>query len=417
MLTKEHISDIPNFPPGRVDYIHADSFKRRLLNRAYKAFKTKKTSDPAFARFCVEQSRWLDDFALFIVLREKFSTGFFNQWPKELRDRDTRAIAEAQKKFANEISRQKFYQYIFFKQWHSLKSHCNKRKINIIGDIPIYVAYDSADVWANQDFFKLGRNKKSQFVTGTPPDGFCKTGQLWGNPVYDWKALKKADFSWWIDRIAHNLAMFDTVRIDHFRGLIAFWQVPAANKTAKKGRWVPAPKDSFLQRLFSEFPKEKIIVEDLGVITPAVRRVVAQYGLRGMKILQWAGSGKGGSNEHDLKNHIKQCVAYTGTHDNNTLIGWLETEAADLQKKKLLKAIAGKIGQPDIHWKIIEYLMTSRANLSIIPMQDILGLASDCRMNIPGTTEGNWQWQLTPRQITPTTQNRLKITTKKTGRA
>jgi 4-alpha-glucanotransferase len=210
--------------------------------------------------------------------------------------------------------------------------------------------------------------------------------------------------------------MCDLVRIDHFRGLIAFWQVPAANKTAKKGRWVRTPKDSFLGKVFKEFSKDSIIVEDLGVITPAVRRVVDEYKLCGMKILQWSTGGRGAANEHDLKNHIKRCVAYTGTHDNNTLMGWLETEAGELQKKYLLKAAHANPSDTDIHFKLIEYLMTSRADLAIIPMQDILGLSADCRMNIPSTVEGNWQWQMTARQIKPSVSRRLKIITKKTRR-
>ncbi|MBW8015029.1 MAG: 4-alpha-glucanotransferase [Planctomycetes bacterium] len=414
LLTKQDITDVPNFPSGRVDYTRADSFKRRLLKRAYKAFKAKK--DSAFEAFCDDHSAWLDDFSLFMVLRDKFQTGFWNQWPKGLACRDGEALAAAEKEFASEIVERKFYQYIFFKQWHSLKAHCNKRGVKIIGDIPIYVAFDSADVWANQSIFKLSKSGKPLFVTGTPPDGFCKTGQLWGNPVYDWKALKKADFKWWIDRIGHNLAMCDLVRIDHFRGLIAFWQVPAGNKTAKNGRWVRTPKDSFLDRVFKEFSRDSMIVEDLGVITPAVRRAVDKYGLYGMKILQWAGVGKAGTNEHDLKNHIKRCVAYTGTHDNNTLMGWLEDEAGDLQKKHLLKAAHAKAGDTDIHFKLIEYLLTSRANLTIIPIQDILALGSDCRMNTPSTIDGNWQWQMIPRQIKPSISRRLKIITQKTRR-
>ena len=415
LLTDRDISGVPNFPAGRVDYTRADAFKQRLLKRACKAFRPKKNS--GFEAFCVEHAVWLDDFALFTVLREKFSTGFWNQWPKELARRDTEAIVKARKTFAPDIAYQKFCQYIFFKQWHSLRAHCNKKGVKIIGDIPIYVAFDSAEVWANQHIFKLSRTGKPLFVTGTPPDGFCKTGQLWGNPVYDWKALKKTGFKWWIDRIGHSLSMFDMVRLDHFRGLIAFWQVPAANRTAKKGRWIRTPKESFLTGLFNEFSRDSIIVEDLGVITPPVRRAVDDYKLRGMKILQWASCSKKSPNEHDLKNHIKRCAAYTGTHDNNTLLGWLDTEAGKMQKTNLLKLAHANPEDTDTHFKIIEYLMTSKADLTIIPMQDILGLGSGSRMNTPGTIEGNWQWQMTPRQVKPSVSRRLKIITKKTRRA
>jgi len=414
LLTKQDIAEIPNFPQGRVNYTRADSYKSKLLKRAFGTFKSKR--DPSFEEFCMDNSSWLDDYTLFMVLREKFKTGFWNQWPKEFASRDGQAILKARKTFAAKIAYQKFCQYIFFRQWHSLKTHCNSRGIKIIGDIPIYVAFDSAEVWVNQGVFKLSKTGKPLFVTGTPPDGFCKTGQLWGNPVYDWQALKKTDYKWWTGRIAHNLKMFDLVRLDHFRGLIAYWQVPAVNKTAKKGKWIRTPKDSFLTKLFSEFPKDSIIVEDLGVITPPVRRAVDDYKLRGMKILQWATNSKLLPNEHDLKKHIKRSVAYTGTHDNNTLVGWLETEAHEMQKANLLKAAHASEEDTDLHFKLIEYLMTSKSDLTIIPMQDILGLDSKSRMNTPGTIDDNWQWQMTRGQIKPAISRRLKIITKKTRR-
>lgn len=414
LLAKKDITEIPKFPEGRVDYTRADSFKQRLLKRSHKTFKTKK--DHAFEAFCTDQSAWLDDYALFMVLRDKFRTGFWNAWPKDLAVRDIDAVKKAQKSLDERIDYHKFCQYIFFKQFHALKAHCNKRSVKIIGDIPIYVAFDSVDVWANQQIFKLSKTGNPMFVTGTPPDIYSKTGQLWGHPVYDWKTLKKEGFKWWIDRIGHNLKMFDLVRIDHFRGLIAYWQVPAGHKTAKKGRWIRTPKESFFRKVFQEFSSNSMIVEDLGEKTPAVRRAVDQYKLHGMNILQWANFSKIQPNDQDLANHIKRCVAYTGTHDNNTLLGWLETEASQIQKENLLKTVHATPGDDDIHWKLIEYLMTSRANLTIIQAQDILGLSANCRMNTPATVQGNWQWQMLPRQIKPSIAARLTIITKKTGR-
>lgn len=415
LLTSEDIKPTSGFQAGKVDFTRSSALKTALFDKAYDRFKNA-PPDPVFQRFCSENAQWLDDYCLFLALRQKLSTGFWYDWPIPLRDRQPAAIESAKREFAETIQKQKFLQYNFFRQWSRLKNYCTEKGIKIIGDIPIYLAYDSADVWANPQFFKLDKNKKPAFVAGVPPDPFCKTGQLWSNPVYDWNGLKKSDFSWWIDRIKHNLSLFDMVRIDHFRAFVAYWQIPAKHKTAKKGKWIRAPKDSFFKKLFENVPPDSIIVEDLGFITPAVRTFVDKLNLSGMRILQWAFSGDK-SNPHSIKNHTARSVVYTGTHDNNTLKGWFENELTDEQKQTVLKAIHAKPNTKNIHWKLIEMAMASRAHLAIIPMQDLLGLGEDGRMNRPGTIEGNWNWQITAGSVTSAIAGKLRKTTQNTRRS
>lgn len=415
LLTTGEIKDLPQFPKGKVNFTHSAALKSKLFDKAYKRFKNN-PPDPAFENFCDENASWLNDYSLFIALRKNLKTGFWCDWPKELRDRNPSAIQIAASKFANTINKHKFLQYQFAKQWTRLKDYCKAKGIRIIGDIPIYVAYDSADVWANPQFFKLSKNKKPAFLAGVPPDHFCKTGQLWGNPVYDWNMLKKNNFSWWIDRIKHNLSLFDMIRIDHFLAFVAYWQIPAANKTAAKGRWIRAPKETFFRTLFKTIPPRSIIVEDLGAITPAVRATVNNLSLTGMRILQYAFSNDPLTNPHYIKNHPKRSVVYTGTHDNNTVMGWFENEIGEKLKQTILKTIHAKPNAKDIHWKLIELAMTSRANLSIIPMQDIMSLGEEARMNTPGTIDNNWNWQITTGQVRAALAKRLRQTTKRTNR-
>ena len=415
LLTRNDTKDLPQFPKGKVNFTKSYALKRKLFNKAYKNFKNK-PPDPAFETFCENNASWLNDYALFIALKNHFQTGFWCDWPKELKDREPNAIQTAESKFAAAMNKQKFLQYQFARQWAQLKKYCKAKSISIIGDIPIYLAYDSADVWANQQFFKLNKNKKPAFVAGTPPDNFCKTGQNWGNPVYDWNMLKKDNFSWWIDRIKHNLNLFDMVRIDHFRAFVAFWQIPAANKTAAKGRWIRAPKDTFFKTLFKNISPKSIIVEDLGAITPAVRQAVNDHSMTGMRILQYAFANNPLTNPHYIKNHPKRSVVYTGTHDNNTIMGWLNNELTENQKQAVLKTIDAKPNAKDINWKLIELAMSSRSNLSIIPMQDIMSLDEKARMNIPGTIENNWNWQINQGQLRATHAKKLYEITKRTKR-
>ena len=312
---------------------------------------------------------------------------------------------------------QKFLQYVFFQQWNSLRSYCNQRGIQIFGDIPIYVEHDGVDVWTNPELFKLDNGKKPQVVAGVPPDYFSETGQRWGNPIYRWDVLKDTGYAWWIRRLQHNIKLFDLIRIDHFRGFVGYWQVPAGEANAINGRWVEAPAEDFLNALLRRFPQLPIIAEDLGVITPDVREIMHRFELPGMKVLLFAFGDDLPTNPYIPHNLPRNCVLYTGTHDNNTTRGWFEREAAPEIKERLFRYLGREVPAEYIHWELIRLAMMSVANMVIFPMQDILGLGEEARMNRPATSQGNWQWQLSPEQLTPSLAERLLGMTELYGRA
>ncbi len=353
---------------------------------------------------------------IFVALQERFGNSSWSEWPVGLRDRKKEDIAAVRSELDKTIEKEKFLQYMFFEQWFSLKDYCGRHGIGIIGDLPIYVAYESVDVWGNPDVFKLNRVKKPRFVAGVPPDYFSKTGQLWGNPVYDWASLKKSRYAWWVERVEHNLRLFDLVRLDHFRGFAAYWQVRAGNRTARSGKWAKGPGESFFDVLFKRIDRESIIAEDLGHITKDVRELVGKYGLAGMKVVQFA---FGDDDEDDLDNSFnpdRNCVVYTGTHDNNTIKGWFSHEAKAVQKQRLFDYLGRRVSGANIHTELIKLAMGSAARLCIIPMQDILGLGERTRMNLPGTTEGNWRWRLKPGQVTAEVVRELAKMTDTYGR-
>jgi len=416
LLTAKELADKPCFPDKRVDFHSVIPYKRKLLNKAYRRFKSRPIEQD-YERFCRENSFWLEDFALFSALRRHFGSVLWYDWSAQFRDSSKAAEQSLVSRLSDDINREKFLQYEFFRQWYSLKRYCNERGVKIIGDIAIYVSCDSADVWSKPRFFKLTKSRKPQVVSGVPPDYFNKAGQLWGNPVYDWPALKKADYSWWFERIGHNLKLFDVVRLDHFRGFVAYWEVQAGHKTAAKGRWIRAPKDDFFARLFKKFPDSAIIVEDLGHITPAVRAFVDKSGFAGMRIVLYGFDTDKKRNVHYPGTHIKNCVAYSGTHDNNTIQGWYESTSED-QKARLFECIGPKVPTGQLHWKLINVTMKSAANLTIIAMQDILGLGAKARMNLPGSfSESNWVWKLRKEQVTKAIAGKLNKTTKANARA
>lgn len=409
LLTRKELEDIPIFPKTQVDYRRVSAFKERLLNAAFERFKNMQKKQDYFV-FCVENKKWLEDFAIFVALHRHYRTRQWYDWPAEsgleqdrrckhgLRDRKKNTLKSMRCEIQQTVEREKFAQYIFFKQWFLLKRYCRQHGITIIGDIPFYVDYHSSDVWVNPEIFKLTRAKKTRFVAGVPPDFFSRTGQLWGNPVYDWKVLQETGYQWWIQRIKHNLRLFDIVRIDHFRGFVAYWQVPAESITAINGRWVRCPAEDFFDKLLKYIPSASLIVEDLGYITADVRNLIEKLGLTGMRVLLF-GLDDGPASPHNPQNYIKNCVVYTGTHDNNTIRGWFEKEARQTQKSRLLERFPHKVGQSEIHWEVVRLAMNSVANTVIVPMQDILGLGAEARMNRPASVRGNWRWRLTPRQI------------------
>jgi 4-alpha-glucanotransferase len=314
------------------------------------------------------------------------------------------------------VEKEKFLQYLFFKQWFSLKRYSNEHGVRIIGDIPIYIAYNSADVWAWPEIFKLTKAKKPKVVSGVPPDFFSRTGQLWGNPIYDWKALKDAGYRWWVQRVKHNLALFDIVRIDHFRGFIAYWEVPANQKTAVVGKWVDGPKEDFFNTLLKHFSSLPVVVEDLGYITADVREFIEKFRLMCMRVLLFAFDGDIARNLHCPHNHVENSIVYTGTHDNNTIEGWFEKEAKPEQKKKLFDYLGRKVSAGQIHWELIRLAMSSVGRVVIIPMQDVLGLGECARMNRPATVRGNWRWQLLAGQTRAVIARRLRRLTEIYGR-
>jgi 4-alpha-glucanotransferase len=374
------------------DYQNVSNFAKNSLTAiAFQGFLER--ADPQdkeqFAHFCEAQAFWLDDFAVFIALRNEFNQLCWNQWPEHFKERDIKAIKEARRRLNTKIEKIKFEQYVFFAQWLELKAYAKQRGVLLFGDIPIFVSYDSADVWANRQVFRLDESGQMSVVTGVPPDYFSAKGQRWGNPHYDWEYLKDTGFRWWVERMHTQLELFDILRIDHFRGLEAAWEIPAEEDTAIHGQWVKAPGKDLLNAIKAEHGSIPLVAEDLGVITPEVVKLRDEFGLPGMKILQFA-FGSGPDNPYLPNNYEKNCVVYTGTHDNDTTLGW--SQALSEEEKRFAYEYLGNPSMP-LHCALIHAALASVANLAIIPMQDVLELDSSHRMNVPGTIEGNWQWR------------------------
>ncbi len=416
ILMKTDIEKHPTFSKGRVNYGAVTKYKNKILDLAFEKNKDKLAGNHEFERFCNENSLWLDDCALFISIKKYLNNVDWSKWPEELRDRRESAIKEWEDRLREMILKEKFFQYIFFKQWYSLKNYCNSKNIQIIGDVPIYVNYDSSDVWANPELFKLDKKKKPTFVTGAPPDYFSSTGQLWGHPIYNWDFLKETQYLWWIRRIEHNLKFLHMFRLDHFRGFVGYWKIPANEKTAINGEWVEAPAKDFFNTLFKHFPSLPIIAEDLGFITPDVREIMNLFGFPGMRVLLFAFGEDFPTNPYAPHNYINKCVVYTGTHDNNTIKGWFKREASPEDRKRLFEYIGHKVTEKDVHWELIKLVMSSVAEMVIIPMQDILGLGEKARMNLPASSNGNWEWRLTPEQLSPSLIRKLSEMTRIYGR-
>ena len=400
---------------AKVDYAKAIEFKNRILAKAFEKFKVK-GKDCYFEEFCEKNSYWLDDFALFVSLSEHYHNKSWDHWDVKLRDRDKGAMDEVRKTFAQRIEREEFYQYTFWKQYLELKAYCNGKGIQIIGDIPIYVDYNCADVWARPGLFKLDGAKRPVCVAGVPPDYFSKTGQRWGNPVYDWGKLKESGYDWWVRRIGHMLEFYDWMRIDHFRGFVAYWEVEANEKTAINGKWAQGPGAELFNVLLKKFSSLPIIAEDLGLITADVREFIRELGLPGMKVLLFAFDESLAKNPYAPHNLERNAVMYTGTHDNNTVRGWFENETDEAMRNRLAVYLGHKPAAEWIHWDFVRMAMKSVASTAIIPMQDVLGLGGEARMNMPSTCEGNWSWRLDGKQLTDELAGKLRELTGITGR-
>jgi len=397
------------------DCYAGDAFaKSCLLAKAFSGFKSLAVREDkdSYFQFCQDNASWLDDFALFFSLRQEFSNQCWNQWPEVLKNRNPKAIKEAHHRLSSLVEAVKFEQFVFFAQWLELKAYAKERGVLLFGDIPIFVSYDSSDVWANREVFKLDKEGEMSVVAGVPPDYFSETGQRWGNPHYDWKYLKKTGFKWWVDRVKTQGELFDIVRIDHFRGFEAAWEIPADEETAINGQWVQAPGKALLKVIAKECSSVSLVAEDLGIITEEVDALRYEFDLPGMKILQFAFDGSS-DNLYLPHNHEKNSVVYTGTHDNDTTLGWFNS-LSDHEKHRIYEYLG--FSKTSMPFTLIGTAFGSVANLAIVPMQDILELGSEYRMNIPGTCEGNWSWRFNWEQLTADRVGRFAHLIKMFGR-
>lgn len=403
--------------PAVADYEGTEAFKDKLLRTAFARNRDRLTGDAQFRLFCQAEGYWLEDYALFRAIKRERNGQGWADWPAELRDRRADALEQVRGREAEEMEYLRFVQYLAFSQWKGLRRHLRENDILVIGDMPIYVTQDSADVWANPKLFKLGPDKHPILVAGVPPDYFSETGQRWGNPVYDWPVHEHTGFDWWLRRMGHNMDLYDIIRLDHFRGFEAYWEIPAAEETAVKGQWVKAPGLALFKAMLRRFPSLPIIAENLGVITAEVRELMTTFGFPGMKILQFA-FGEGIAENRDAPhNYDRNQVAYTGTHDNNTTLGWSRADEAGEAGKKALYTYLGREVTPEqTPWELIRLVMGSRADTAITPMQDLLCLGEGARMNMPSVAKGNWAWRAVEDQFENELADRLRAMTEIFGR-
>ena len=389
------------------------AFREKRLRLAFARFdQLRDNRHEEFGVFCAEQRAWLDDDSLFAALRKHFRGMEWVEWDRDLRLRRPDALKSAARSLVDEIRYQKFVQFIFEQQWSALRRYCNERGVALVGDIPIFVAHDSADVWTHRELFDLDRSGLPRTISGYPPDAFNVDGQRWGHPHYDWAAHARQNYAWWIARFARTFHLFDAVRIDHFLGFHRLWQIAAKSPTAVEGKWIEGPGIAIFQAIRMALGNVPIIAEDLGLLTRDAEILRDRFKFPGMRIMQF---GFGGGGYHLPHGFPRRCVAYTGTHDNETIVGWFQKLCKAARKKGSpaaaelvrVKKYLNSTGE-DIHWSFIRALMQSVADTVIFPMQDILGLGAEARMNIPGTAEGNWDWRLTPGALTDDLAARLR---------
>ncbi len=406
LLSREEVAEEPVLPDDDVDYDAVAAFKLPLLQQASLRFENRATGPQRdeFERFCRANASWLEDYALFAALKEAHCGVAWNRWEPDVASRRPEALDRWRQQLQQAIQYHRFAQFEFSRQWAVLKRYANERSVRIMGDIPIFVALDSADVWARPELFHLDREGNPTVVSGVPPDYFSKTGQRWGNPLYRWDVLARDGYDWWIQRFRVVLSRVDLVRIDHFRGFQAYWQVPAQYKTAERGRWVKGPGEDFFRAVEKALGRLPVIAEDLGIITPEVEALRDHLGYPGMKVLQFA-FGDNAGNPHLPHNFERRCVVYTGTHDNDTTVGWFNSRPPQ-ERASILRYLGGQGGE--IHWEMIRLALASVAEVTVVPLQDPLGLGSAARMNLPGEPSGNWRWRLTSDRLNPSLASRLR---------
>lgn len=418
LLGPEDLENLPDFPSDRVDYDRVIDHKLPLLRRASENFKTRATPErkAAFDRFCDRHRHWLEDYALFMAIKEARGGKSWFQWEKPLVQRDPQALDQVRSQLADAIFFHKYVQSEFFRQWSTLKQYANDHGISILGDIPIYVAHDSADVWAHRKIFRIDQETGAvKWMAGVPPDYFSATGQLWGNPVYNWRMLKRSEFSWWIQRIQGMLEYVDTMRIDHFRGFEAFWAVPQGETTAMNGRWIRGYGEEFFALLREKLGDLPIVAEDLGVITPEVEALRDRFNFPGMKILHFAFDSDRANPFLPYNYANRRCIVYTGTHDNNTTVGWFHSRSPEEQTR--VTDYLGCVDPRGIHWSLIRLALGSPANHAIFPLQDVLGLGEEGIMNRPGQAEHNWDWRCRSEDFSSDVAGHLQYLTHLYGRA
>ena len=406
--------DAPAELRTRLDFPAVSRWKEERLTEAHRAFREGAAPELAgeLEEYRARNAGWLDDYALFRALRHEHGGAPWNEWTPGLRERDEAALAEARERFSDAIDRRAFWQFLFDRQWAALRAHAAARGVRVIGDIPIFVAYDSADVWAHPELFELDARERPTVVSGVPPDYFSETGQRWGNPLYRWDALEERGYDWWVERFRRTFEWVDVVRIDHFRGFESYWAIPAREETAIRGEWRKGPGADFFRAVESRLGSLPVIAEDLGLITPEVEALRDELGLPGMRVLQFGFDGEP-ENPHLPENYPAHAVVYTGTHDNDTIEGWWE-KATDAERLAVHARMAVDPAEP--HWSFIRAVMDSGAELAIFPAQDVLGLGSEARMNTPGTSAANWVWRLEPGELSSTLAARLREATERAGR-
>lgn len=417
LLSESDLDPVPAFPNDTVDYDAVSRHRVPLLTKAAQAFFNRAGGQEReeFEQFCRTNAEWLDQFSLFMSCKNAHNGLPWIRWAADVAAREPRALQEWETRLARQINEIKYWQFEFFRQWQALRSYAHERGIHVIGDIPVYVAHDSADVWANREFFLLTREGNPIKIAGVPPDYFSATGQLWGNPTYNWDLLKSRGYVWWIERFRAAFRLYDILRIDHFRGFEAYWEVTAGETTARNGRWIKGPGAEFFSALQNELGELPIIAENLGVITAEVEQIRHEFGFPGMAILQFAFGDDPQGPSFRPHNYVRNLVAYTGTHDNDTVLGWWNSKGGtdsirtpdDVLKEHAFARTYLGGGDEPISWTMIRTVLASIADTAIVPLQDVLGLGSAARMNLPGTSRGNWRWRFSPGALTSDLATRL----------
>jgi 4-alpha-glucanotransferase len=409
LLSKKSIQSYRQPNNIQVDFAKVSKYKTEILELAWNNAKDQKRNQSSeFKNFCRSHSSWLDDFALYSVIKFEQGGKPWFQWPGEIKKRKESVLSQLKKKYSVSIEKIKFLQFIFEKQWQALKKYSGEKGVKILGDLAFYVSYDSADVWSNPEIFKMGHSGNLVAVAGTPPDLFSKDGQLWNMPVYNWKVLERSGYRWWINRIRRNAELFHMLRLDHFRGFAAYWEVSANKKSARKGSWKKGPGAKFFKAVKAGIPDFPLVAEDLGEITEDVIRLRDKFGLPGMKVLQFAFGDNMSDSEHIPHNYSRNFFVFTGTHDNNTSRGWFSEDLDQKTRKRLQEYCGFKLKHDNVAKAMIRLAYASVASTVIIPMQDILNLDSSARMNKPGATENNWNWRLDPQLLKPEIELQLK---------